>query len=81
MKQIIPIEDFLKDESWLTISGTSHFNTNGTFTLADHTAVYNELLNQYGGRAVLIRGEQTAAGVFESLFKGWKDRRKDDIAV
>ena len=80
MKQLIPIEDFLTDENWLSISGTSHFNTNGTFTLADHTAVYNELLNQYGGRAVLIRGEQTATGVFESLFKGWKDRRKDDIA-
>ena len=79
-KQLVPIEDFLTDASYLTISGTSHFNTNGTFTLADHTAVYNELFNLYGGRAVLVRGEQTAASVFQSLFEGWKDRRKDDIA-
>lgn len=79
-KQLIPIEDFLTDASYLAITGTSHFNNNSTFTLADHTAVYNELFNLYGGRAVLVRGEQTAASVFQSLFEGWKTRRKDDIA-
>ena len=79
-KQLILIEDFLTDASYLAISGTSHFNNNSTFTLADHTAVYNELFNLYGGRAVLVRGEQTAASVFQSLFEGWKNRRKDDIA-
>lgn len=79
-KMLINIEDFITDESWLAISGTSHFNNNSTFTLADHTAVYNELLYSYGGRAVLVRDGETAAGVFEKLFKGWKDRRKDDIA-
>lgn len=79
-KKLIPIEDFLTDASYLAITGTSHFNNNSTFTLADHTAVYNELFNQYGGRAVLVRGEQTAASVFQSLFEGWKNRRKDDIA-
>ena len=79
-KQLIPIEDFLTDESYLTISGTSIFNNNSTFTLADHTAVYNELFNLYGGRAVLVRGEETGAQVFKKLFEGWKDRRKNDIA-
>lgn len=79
-KQLIPIEDFLTDESYLTISGTSIFNNNSTFTLADHTAVYNELFNLYGGRAVLVRGEETGAQVFKKLFEGWKDRRKHDIA-
>ena len=79
-KKLVPIEDFLTDASYLAISGTSHFNNNSTFTLADHTAVYNELFNLYGGRAVLVRGEQTAASVFQSLFEGWKNRRKDDIA-
>ena len=79
-KMLINIEDFITDEDWLAISGTSHFNTNSTFTLADHTAVYNELLYSYGGRAVLVRDGETAAGVFEKLFKGWKDRRKNDIA-
>lgn len=79
-KKLIPIEDFLTDKDWLAISGTSHFTPNSTFTLADHTAVYNELFNQYGGRAVLVRGEQTGAAVFETLFKDWKARRKDDIA-
>ena len=80
VKKLVPIEDFLTDASYLAITGTSHFNNNSTFTLADHTAVYNELFNLYGGRAVLIRGEQTAASVFQSLFEGWKNRRKDDIA-
>lgn len=79
-KQLIPIEDFLTDETYLTISGTSIFNNNSTFTLADHTAVYNELFNLYGGRAVLVRGEETGAQVFKKLFEGWKDRRKNDIA-
>ena len=79
-KQLIPIEDFLTDESYLTISGTSIFNNNSTFTLADHTAVYNELFNLYGGRAVLVRGEETGAQVFKKLFEGWEDRRKNDIA-
>ena len=79
-KQLIPIEDFLTDENYLTISGTSIFNNNSTFTLADHTAVYNELFNLYGGRAVLVRGEETGAQVFKKLFEGWKDRRKNDIA-
>ena len=79
-KMLINIEDFITDENWLAISGTSHFNNNSTFTLADHTAVYNELLYSYGGRAVLVRDGETAAGVFEKLFKGWKDRRKNDIA-
>ena len=79
-KQLIPIEDFLTDETYLTISGTYIFNNNSTFTLADHTAVYNELFNLYGGRAVLVRGEETGAQVFKKLFEGWKDRRKNDIA-
>lgn len=79
-KQLIPIEDFLTDESYLAISGTSIFNNNSTFTLADHTAVYNELFNLYGGRAVLVRGEETGTQVFKKLFEGWKDRRKNDIA-
>ena len=79
-KQLIPIEDFLTDEEYLGISGTSIFNNNSTFTLAGHTAVYNELFNLYGGRAVLVRGEETGKQVFKKLFEGWKDRRKNDIA-
>ena len=79
-KTIINIEDFLTDESWLAITGTSIFGDGDSFTLADHTAVYNELLYKYGGRSIIVREGQTAAGVFEALFKGWKDRRKNDIA-
>ena len=85
MKRLVEIESFLEDESYLGISGDSYLTLEGresnTFTLADHTAVYNELMYKYGGRMILVREEENAKTVFTTIFTNWVNRRKRDIAT
>lgn len=85
MKKLVEIESFLEDESYLTISGDSYLTVEGresdTFTLADHTEVYDELMYKYGGRMILVPEEGNALTLFTKLFTNWKNRRKRDIAT
>ena len=85
MKRLVEIESFLVDESYLGISGDSYLTLEGresnTFTLADHTAVYDELMYKYGGRMILVREEENAKTVFTTIFTNWVNRRKRDIAT
>ena len=85
MKKLAAIESFLLDESYLTISGDSYLTEEGrdsdTFTLADHTAVYDELMYRYGGRLILVPEDGNALTVFTKIYTNWVNRRKRDIAT
>ena len=85
MKKLAAIESFLLDESYLTISGDSYLTVEGrdsdTFTLADHTAVYDELMYRYGGRLILVPEDGNALTVFTKIYTNWVNRRKRDIAT
>ena len=85
MKNLIAIEEFLEDESYLGISGDSYLTLedreSNSFTLADHTAVYDELMYKYGGRMILVREIENAKTVFTKIYTNWVNRRKRDIAT
>lgn len=85
MKNLIAIEEFLEDENYLGISGDSYLTLedreSNTFTLADHTAVYDELMYKYGGRMILVRETENAKAVFTKIYTNWVNRRKRDIAT
>ena len=85
MKKLAAIESFLEDQSYLGISGDSYLTVEGresnTFTLADHTAVYDELMYRYGGRMILVPEDGNALTVFTKIYTNWVNRRKRDIAT
>ena len=85
MKKLVEIESFLEDQSYLGISGDSYLTVEGresnTFTLADHTAVYDELMYKYGGRMILVPEDGNALTVFTKIYSNWVNRRKRDIAT
>ena len=85
MKKLVKIESFLEDQSYLGISGDSYLTVEGrdsnTFTLADHTTVYDELMYRYGGRMILVPEDGNALTVFTKLYTNWVNRRKRDIAT